>query len=229
MIPRPLTYDQARRFYDRLGSAQDTQAVYEAPALENLVHHADLENATAVLEFGAGTGQLAARLLARHLPSSARYTALDVSSTMVALTHQRLTAFGPRVQVQQTDGTVRLPLPDQAVDRVLTTYVLDLLSEADIRLFVAEARRVLLPGGLLAIASLTTAFTPGARILQRFWMVAYRWSPRLVGGCRPVELAPYLVTPNWELCHSQRLVRFGMPSQVLVARSLAADTAAATG
>ena len=47
-----FTPDDARRFYDRFGSRQDTQGFYENPALDDLVKYADFEHARSVLEFG---------------------------------------------------------------------------------------------------------------------------------------------------------------------------------
>lgn len=47
----------------------------------------------------------------------------------------RLVRFGRRGGVLQTGGPVRLPLSDGSVDRVIATYVIDLLSSAQIRAF----------------------------------------------------------------------------------------------
>lgn len=43
----------------------------------------------------------------------------------------------------RSDRNVTFPLSDHSVDRVIATYVLDLLSEADIGRFFVEANRVL--------------------------------------------------------------------------------------
>lgn len=220
-MPRTLSHQQARRFYDRLGAGQDSQAFYEAAALELLIAHAEFAVAGSVVEFGAGTGRLAARLLADELPPAARYLALDLSAEMVRLATARLAPFGARARARQTDGAVQFPLPDQSVDRVLSTYVLDLLGPGDIEAFVAESRRVLLPGGLLAVATLTEAYTPGARLIQLVWNGLFRLQPALVGGCRPVDLSPHLSSAHWSPVFAGRVTRFGMPSQVIVVRSAA--------
>src|SRR5271157_5204312 len=68
-----FTPDDARRFYDRFGSRQDTQGFYENPAFDDLVKHADFEHARSVLEFGCGTGSFARRLLETVVPADARY------------------------------------------------------------------------------------------------------------------------------------------------------------
>lgn len=75
-----FTPDDARRFYDRFGSRQDTQGFYENPALDDLVKYADFEHARSVLEFGCGTGSFARRLLETDLPAMAHYLGLDITS-----------------------------------------------------------------------------------------------------------------------------------------------------
>jgi ubiquinone/menaquinone biosynthesis C-methylase UbiE len=104
---RTLTHQQAKAFYDRLGSKQDLQAFYEVPATNNLIAHAAFEAAQSVFECGCGTGALAERLLSRHLPPQARYLAVDSSATMVRLARSRLARFGERVAVRQTDGSLQ--------------------------------------------------------------------------------------------------------------------------
>ena len=81
---RCLSPEEAKRFYDRLGSRQDWQDFYENPAINELVAHAAFDSAHSVCEFGCGTGALAARLLQDHLPADTRYVGLHISSTMAS-------------------------------------------------------------------------------------------------------------------------------------------------
>ena len=128
-----LTRTQAQAFYDRFGRKQDSQTIYEDAALDELIVHGAFGQAEAVFELGFGTGRLALRLLSRHLPPTATYAGIGQSATMTALAAERLAPFAGRARVIQSDGTIRFPLPDRSCDRVVSTYVLDLLSEEDIR------------------------------------------------------------------------------------------------
>jgi hypothetical protein len=38
---RVFTHAEARRFYDRIGAKQDSQAFYDRPALEDLLRHVE--------------------------------------------------------------------------------------------------------------------------------------------------------------------------------------------
>jgi len=215
-----LTPSAVKQFYDRFGARQDRQGFYEDAALDDLVAHADFPGAGAIVEFGCGTGRFAERVLAQA--SSARYVGFDVSTTMVELARGRMARFGDRAQVRQLDpGTVSLPLPDHSADRMVSTYVLDLLPEADIATFLREALRVLAPHGLLGLVSLTRGETPLPRLGAQLWMGAYRIRPQLVGGCRPVRLRPSCDPARWEVVHHRVLARWGIPSEILVAHPVA--------
>ncbi len=80
-----LNKEKLRQFYDRFGSKQDKQGFYEDAALDALIRHGEFQSAQSVFEIGCGTGKLAARLLSDHLPDSARYVGIDLSSTMADL------------------------------------------------------------------------------------------------------------------------------------------------
>ncbi len=213
---RTLTYEQARTFYDRFGSKQDSQAFYEDPPVEALLRHAALADAQAIVEFGCGTGRLAAHLLEQHLPTSASYRGFDLSSTMVGLAQSRLRTFGDRARVELSDGTALLPLPDASCDRFVSTYVLDLLSDADIASVLNEARRLLRPAGRICLASLTHGNSPTSRMIERIWTWAHSTQPTWVGGCRPLELEPYL-RADFELLHHEVVRAAGICTEVAVA------------
>jgi len=134
-----LTRSQARTFYDRFGKKQDTQAFYEDAALDDLIAHAAFEQAKKVFEFGCGTGRFASRLLAKHLSPSASYLGIDLSQTKITIAAQRILPYKERAKVSQSDGSMHFPLPDHSVDLVVTTYVLDLLPETDVRQASCEA------------------------------------------------------------------------------------------
>ena len=210
--------EQARRFYDRIGRGQDARPLSERRALDALAEQGDFGRARAVVEFGCGTGRFAARLLRERLPGDATYLGLDVSPRMVALATAALAPWADRARVLLTDGAVRLPVADASVDRVVSTYVLDLLSPADAAAFVAEARRVLRPGGALAVASLAPGRTPPARLVTLLWERVWRVNPALLGGCRPITLGRLLDPDYWSVLAHFPVTDWFLSSEVLVAR-----------
>jgi SAM-dependent methyltransferase len=93
------------------------------------------ESFARVLDVGCGEGELA-----RYLPDGA-WVGLDNSQTML----ERAPAGGVRGEA------TALPFPDESFDGVAILYVLYHLP--DPRLALAEAHRVLRPGGLIAVAA----------------------------------------------------------------------------
>jgi ubiquinone/menaquinone biosynthesis C-methylase UbiE len=211
-----LTASEAQAFYDKFGKKQDSQGFYEDPALEDLIAHAGFQVSHKIFEFGCGTGKFAERLLAEYLPSSATYLGCDVSSTMVELAGQRLRDYAERAKVVQSNGTVHFPIPDDSVDHVVSTYVLDLLSEENIKMVFAEAHRVLTAEGKLCLASLTKGTTILSRLVTSIWSTIFRMRASLVGGCRPIRLEPYVDTQRWRMEYRNILTPFGVPSEVVI-------------
>ena len=215
---RLLSHAEARRFYNRFGKKQDVQGWYENPALADLVEHLPLHAVVSVCEFGCGTGRLARELLKRHLPPNCNYIGLDISESMLKLSREQLAPWRKRLRLVQTGGEMDLDLKNTSQDIFLSTYVLDLLDETDIRKLLAEARRVLRADGRLALASLTFGQGLISRCIDRLWRSVHAINPAWVGGCRPLELTRYLDGNEWKLEHHRIICRWGICSEVVIAR-----------
>lgn len=100
-----------------------------------------------VADLGCGTGRLAEALA----PFVGRVIALDESAEMLAAARSRLSHHA---NVDIKAGSLEaLPLPDASLDAALVTLVLHHI--ADPAPVLAEARRVLKPGGRLLIVDMT--------------------------------------------------------------------------
>jgi ubiquinone/menaquinone biosynthesis C-methylase UbiE len=212
-----LTPDQARAFYNRLGSLQDWQWFYEDAAVDAMVREGDFAHAHSVLEFGCGTGRLAARLLSNILPTDCRYVGIDISTTMVELARKRLAPWASRATIRLADGSCRLEEPEGSVDRIVSAYVLDLLSSEQIQLLISECHRVLAAGGLLCLVSLSHGQGALGRTVSQIWQRIHSLSPMILGGCRPIDLGEYLSASQWEIRHGELIRALGITSQVMVA------------
>jgi len=221
MKSQMLSYQQAKAFYDRFGKKQDRQGFYEDVATDALIRNAQFDRAGAVLEFGCGTGRFAERLLERHLPADARYVGVDISDTMVALARERLDRFGQRAKVHLSHGSPQLDFEAATFDRFVSNYVLDLLTHADNRTAIQEAWRVLSEGGLLGATGLTHGFSAMSRMVAGIWKAIHTIRPALVGGCRPIRLQELVSEEGWRIRYDEKLSRYGVPSEVLVAEKLA--------
>ena len=216
-MPRTLSHTEAQRYYDRFGKRQDGESWYEDAGLKVLTDRGRLQRAWSVLEFGCGTGRFAESLIRHHLPANAAYLGLDVSAIMIGLARDRLRDATQPVEFRQTDGAVVFPIADASVDRVICTYVLDLLSDTDIDAFLNESRRVLTPEGLLLLASVSRGQSGLARFTSGFWAFAHWLRPTLVGGCRPLELKDRLLAAGWTIDHRELVRAWTVTSEAIVA------------
>jgi len=215
-----LTPIQAKVFYDRFGKKQDAQSFYEDFALSELVAHANLDQAQTIFELGCGTGRFALRLLQKHLTTTAFYYGVDVSNTMVDIANERLAPFAQRSKIMLTDGEMSFAIPDHSVDRVISTYVFDLLSQQQIIRALSEAHRVLTGEGKLCLVSLAHGNTIVSRSISSLWSLVFRLSATLVGGCRPIHLQPFINAKQWVIEYHHVVTQFGVPSEVLIARPI---------
>ncbi len=214
---RYLNTGELRAFYDRFGVKQDWQRFYEGPAMRELIRYGRFDRSGSVFELGFGTGAFALELFKKHLPETAEYAGVDISPTMHGLAEQRLASFKDRAKLALTDGSFKFGYGDASFDRFVANYVLDLLSPEDIRRVTDEAHRLLKPGGLLCLLSLTPGRGLFSRSVTRLWGRLFRLKPGLVGGCRPVRLTEYLDTAAWRIVHHNVVSPFGISSEVVVA------------
>jgi len=214
-----LTHQEARQTYDRIGSLQDSQGFYEDPATALVLLHGNFNSAESVFEFGFGTGRFALRLFDEYLSNTSRYRGVDVSPKMLRLAQTRLAPYSPRAEVILTEGGPPVDEPTEHYDRFVSNYVFDLLSHDDIQAVLHEAHRMLRPDGLLCLSGLST----GIGLTSRFVAGVVSWiqtrSPSLIGGCRPVDLIPFLAESKWQVQHHSKVVAFGVPSEVVVAKA----------
>jgi len=221
---RGLTPSEARDFYDRIGEKQDRQGWYEDAAVRDLLVHCEFHTATSVFEFGCGTGRLAEELLTSHLPEECCYRAVDISMSMVQLARERLSRWSDRAEIELASPTIRIDARDARYDRFVSLYVLDLLSDSDIRALLVEARRVVSSGGRLCLVSLTWGQTMLSKAVSWGWARIFDWRPRLVGGCRPLALLSYLDPRDWKADYHNTVSSFGISSEVLVATAVGRPT-----
>ncbi|MEY2565866.1 MAG: hypothetical protein QOE35_395 [Actinomycetota bacterium] len=144
-----------------------------------------------VLEIGAGSGAMAAELLALY--PGVRLTVTDVDDEMVEAAAARLSPFGGRATARDADAT-SLPFADDTFDVVLSWVMLHHTVEWEKAL--AETIRVLRPGGqligydLLSTAPLRRLHRTDGDHLRMMHL------PELREACRNLPVGTAVLTPS---------------------------------
>ncbi len=132
-----LDYDREAAYYDATRGG-DARAVAAAGAIETLLALAARDVAR-LADVGCGTGIVTVRLLR----PGRSVVGIDRSAGMAAVAASRLPG---RIML---GNVTRLPLASGSVDVVTMVWLLHLLRVAEVSAAVAEAGRMLSPGGLL--------------------------------------------------------------------------------
>jgi len=139
-IEAPLATPEYFTAFDRLREADEC----EPYAFSNRIHGYDQAAGKRVLDIGCGNGYVLWHY-ARH---GAHVHGVDITETALALSRRRFELGGLTGEFRLTDGN-RLPYPDRHFDIVCSMGVLHHIE--DPRPMLAEARRVLRPGGRLIL------------------------------------------------------------------------------
>jgi ubiquinone/menaquinone biosynthesis C-methylase UbiE len=200
---------EVQRFYDRLGARLDWGDSFESRAKHRTMELLCLFPGQRVLNVGAGTGRDHLRLQQAVEPGGAA-VGIDFSPVMLRLAHAR------GAPVARADAR-QLPFRNQSFDRLWCTYVLDLMPDNDLSGVLGEFRRVLKPGGRVALASMTEGTTLPSRLLIGAWKLVYRLAPTATGGCRPLALAGRVADAGLRVVEREIIVQHGFPSEVVAA------------
>jgi len=209
-IKETIPTDTARQYYDFWGSRYDWFGSFESQAKQRLLDLLDLSPGMKLLNVGLGTGLEHKEMITR-LGCAGDAVGLDISRGMLLSAKARTGA-----PLCQADGC-ELPFANASFDRLYAAYVLDLVPAGSLIDWLKAFRRVLRPGGILALGCLTEGVTPASRSLVSIWKLAYHISPLACGGCRPLQLAGLVEQAGFHILHSEVIVQLGVPSQLICA------------
>jgi len=155
-----MTFRTSRDVYDRY------MGRYSSELAPRLVGFAGVEPGMRAVDVGCGPGALTEALAERL--GAERVAAADPSEPLLAACAERVPGADVRVASAE-----ELPWPEGAFDVALSQLVVNFMRDAGVG--VAEMRRVVRPGGV--VASCTWDYADGMRMLRIFWDAALALDP----------------------------------------------------
>jgi ubiquinone/menaquinone biosynthesis C-methylase UbiE len=184
------------RWDERVEAWEDVAASRTFLAIrERIVELAEPRSDDSAVDLGAGTGLLTLALA----PRVREVVAVDISERML----ERLDDLAIADGVHNVDPLVadlrRLPLEDESATLVVSNYAFHHLDDLGKELALAEARRILRPGGRLVICDMMFSISLDRRDRRLVWekvTALLRRGP--AGAVRILRNAARLIAGRWE-------------------------------
>lgn len=210
--------ETTRTFYDRISHVYDLIADGgEHRARERGIELLAARAGERVLEIGFGTGKSLVEL-AHAVGPTGRLVGIDISQGMCDVASKRLREQGLEERVElMVASTPPLPYDDDSFDAICMSFTLELFEDDQIVTMLDGCRRVLRPGGRLAIVSMASVCDGDHESwMERGYIWMHTHFPHIV-DCRPIPLEEILLDRGFILAVHERLDLFSMPVAVVVA------------
>jgi ubiquinone/menaquinone biosynthesis C-methylase UbiE len=210
----PRSKDQARASYNRMSRWYDLMSGSSEKKYRDLgLQKLDARPGERMLEIGFGTGHCTLAL-AKAVGEEGKVSGIDISDGMLAITQARLEKAGLSTRVDlQVGDALHLPFESGSFDGVFMSFTLELFDTPEIPQVLAECRKVLKPGGRIAVVSM--AKTPGTAVRIYEWF--HEKMPAAV-DCRPIHARADLEAAGFELQDTKAMSMWGLPVEIILAR-----------
>lgn len=196
-----------------LAGLYDLQLWLESAALGRLAAALEIGAESRLLDVGTGTAGMLRSVAALPNPPS-QAVGIDSSQAML----DRAPALPAGWTLRQGDAG-DLPFPDRSFDRVTAAHLLHLLGPPERARVLAELARVLEPGGLLGVITVSPPLGPLERALRWPLELLADHLGGVLAGLRSLDPGPELETAGFRLLRGLR-TRRGYPSLGIVAERL---------
>jgi len=167
------------------------EAVLASLGCGNPTALAELREGEVVLDLGSGGG-IDVLLSAKRVGPSGKAYGLDMTDEMLSLARENQRKAGVENAEFLRGEIEAIPLPDSSVDVIISNCVVNL--SGDKRKVLAEAYRVLKPGGRLAVSDVVVRGEVPARVRQSMEL----WVGCVAGALTEQEFGSFLAEAGFE-------------------------------
>jgi len=183
----------------------------ESRARDRAIDLADIKDGQDVLEVAVGTGMAFHEIVKKN--PTGRNVGIDLSEGMLTKARKRLQKLRVANYELKTGSALRLEEQDASFDLLMNNYMFDLMAFEEMDTVLQEFKRVLRTGGKLVLVNMTVGEKFGTDIYT--WI--YRISPKLMGGCRGVQLSEKLKVHGFNVKLREYYQQLLFPSEVILA------------
>ncbi len=210
MLDARIEKSQVAKIYRRIAPTYDLWAsLTESKARDRCLEMAAIRDGEDVLEVAVGTGLAFERILAAN--PSGRNEGIDLTEAMLIRANRKAAKSASSNYRLRVGDAYDLDFPDDSFDVLVNNYMFDLLPQQNFFTVLDEFKRVLRPGGRLAMVNMTR----GEHWYNGIWERIYRINPALLGGCRGVSLAPQLEVCGFRQIKREFISQMTFPSEVV--------------
>jgi demethylmenaquinone methyltransferase/2-methoxy-6-polyprenyl-1,4-benzoquinol methylase len=194
------TKDEIRSYYNKIAKVYDLLSEHsEQPMRELALAKLAPKAGESILEIGFGTGHTVVELAEAVGPQGTIY-GIDISDAMVEATQKLMDerGFAARAKLERGDAT-ELPYGDASLDGVFMSFTLELFDTPAIPQVLAECRRVLKPGGRIAVAGVSREGHPSLMVKAFEW--THKHIPNLM-DCRPIYIRRAIEAAGFRIADS---------------------------
>lgn len=203
---------QVAGVYRNIAPAYDLWAwLTETKARNRCLELAAIQNREDVLEVAVGTGLAFEKIL--RINPSGRNEGIDLTEAMLIRAKTKAARSGSSNYRLKIGDAYDLDFSDASFDVLINNYMFDLLPQQDFITVLKEFKRVLRPGGRLAMVNMTK----GQRWYNGIWGRIYRINPALLGGCRGVSLLPQIEECGFQQIRREYVSQLTFPSEIVCA------------
>lgn len=203
---------QITDIYRKIAPSYDLWAwLTESKARNRCLELAAIQSGEDVLEVAVGTGLAFERILKAN--PGGRNEGIDLTEAMLIRAEKKAARSGSGNYRLRIGDAYDLDFPDASIDVLINNYMFDLLPQQDFLTVLKEFKRVLRPGGRLAMVNMTK----GEHWYNGIWKRVYRINPALLGGCRGVSLLPRIEECGFLQTRREYKNQLTFPSEIVYA------------